>query len=249
MEQFKKAVELQPDLHLAWVNLGETYRLQHKLEEAINAYNKFLSMVPEDGTVLVRLAQSYMALADYARTLEVCEQALDLGVEKAEIYYNLGFIREQEGSFVEARHHYERALQMDSNHAEACYRLGAVMESLGNDSQALRLYQQSLDLDPAYAAASHGTARLLLKKGNAEEGRQWMQLFQRLKQYEEKVKARKRVLQRNPRDVEAAYELGEVYLEHRRYQKARSVFQKILQLEPDFSAARKRLDQLDEKIR
>ena len=56
--------------------------------------------------------------------------------------------------------------------------------SFAKEVQALRLYRKALDLYRDYVAAYHSLARLLLRKGGAEEGRQWLQVFQRMKQYE-----------------------------------------------------------------
>ena len=232
----------------AHIILGQVFTQRQQQGEAIAAFRKVLAINPQDLMALTLLGQSYMDLTDYARAEEIYRHALDLGLEQADIYYSLGLIQEHKGMLAAARNHFERAMQLDLEHASACHRLGAVLENLGEEARALRQYGKTLKLDPEYAAACHSMARLLLKKGNTEQGREWMQIFQRLKQYEETVKARKLAVQREPRNMDAAYQLGLVYFEHRRFEKARGVLARILQLDPGYAAAREKLEQISKQF-
>ena len=243
LDQYELALQRKPDFLQAWSNTGLVYSLQQKPGKAIQALNRALEVVPEDGYVRMQLAKSYMDLGDYAHARQAYQRILELGERRFEPYYGLGYISEQEGRLEEASTYYRQAIQADSTYAESYYRLGVVLEVLG-DPETPALYLKTIEIDPDHAAAYYSLARLYLRQGRREEGRQLVQVFQGLKEYEKEQKARQKALERSPGDAEAVHALGLVHFKYRRNQRARELFEKALKMDPDFAPAREKLEQL-----
>jgi protein O-GlcNAc transferase len=62
IEAFKQAIKLQPDLALAYVNLGQALKEQNHFEEAIKIYNTGLQFHPNNSDLWLNLALAYHAL-------------------------------------------------------------------------------------------------------------------------------------------------------------------------------------------
>ena len=184
-----------------------------------------------------------MALGDHPKARGAYEQAMALGIASARDFRDLGSISEQEGNLEPARMYYQRAIEMDPEYGDSYYRLASLVEKLGEDADASALYRRAISLDPDHASAHYNLARLYIRQGR-EEGQGLMQAFQDIKSYEKNLKARKRAVSRNPRDPQAAYELGMTYFERGRFTNAMEVFEKVVKLDPDFTEAREKLRQI-----
>ncbi|MDO8566244.1 MAG: tetratricopeptide repeat protein [Candidatus Moranbacteria bacterium] len=93
VEEFKKAVEINPRYADAYHNLGNTYRDMGKIDLAIENYQKALEFNP-------RLWQSYQNLAaisfnqgDFQKASEYIEQALQIDPQNKNLQENLQVIR------------------------------------------------------------------------------------------------------------------------------------------------------------
>ena len=108
--QYEKAVRLVPNFLQARANLGRVYHLQHRPGEAIAEYQRALADHPDEGRLYAHLGESYMALSQYAEARAAYRRAVDLGVETASAFYDLGVISEQEGKLEAARSYFPPSL-------------------------------------------------------------------------------------------------------------------------------------------
>ncbi len=189
---------------------------------------------PREGSVFARLGKSYMNLGDYPEAKKAYRRAIELGVEQVGVYHGLGVISEQEGKWEAARSYYHQALLKDASHADSYHRLGGVTEELDEGEQAAALYLEAIEQDPGHAAAHHSLARLYLEKGRREEGERLMQVFSRLKEYEQRLEECRRGAGSTARDPPATYELGPLQLELRRRRSGAQMFGKLLKQKPGF---------------
>ena len=220
------------------------YNLQHKPGKAIQALKRALEVVPEDGYVRMQLAKSYMDLGDYAHARQAYQRTLELGEGRFESYYGLGYISEQEGRLEEARTYYRQALQADSTYAESYYRLGVVQEMLG-DPETPALYLKTIEKDSDHAAAYYSLARLYLRQGRREEGRQLMQVFQDLKEYEKEQKARQQAILNADRAMQKRFMTWDWSTSSTDAVRGPAqLFERALKMDPDFDPAREKLEQL-----
>ncbi|MCY4605480.1 MAG: tetratricopeptide repeat protein, partial [Gemmatimonadetes bacterium] len=93
--EFSRAVHLKPDFALALDQIGLAYTLQLRPGEAIPYYKRAIAQAPENGIFLMHLGKTYMDLRDYAAAKRAYRRALELGVRRAKIYYDLGVVSER----------------------------------------------------------------------------------------------------------------------------------------------------------
>lgn len=82
LENFKKAIELDPNLASAYNGLGGTYKAAGQLDMAITAWEKSLELDPDYGFPLYNLGVSYLQKGEKARALKYLERYLFLNQKK-----------------------------------------------------------------------------------------------------------------------------------------------------------------------
>ena len=144
-EYFKTALRTQSGgqaNYLAYMNLGEIFRLQNKKKEAIGAYQQALnSNYKSDfayhriGLVLFQTGQVDEAIAVYKKAI-----ALD---KKNPIYHgNLGKAYVRQGKFEEAANEYREVLLIQPDNADIHHRLALVLNRLGKTGEADYYYRE-----------------------------------------------------------------------------------------------------------
>ena len=82
---FKKAIELDPEDWLGYINLGDAYRGKGDYDTAIEHYKKAIELNPEDGLGYISIGVTYGVLKrEFERGTEYIKKAAQLGDEKAQ---------------------------------------------------------------------------------------------------------------------------------------------------------------------
>jgi tetratricopeptide (TPR) repeat protein len=82
IENFEKAATFDPGLNLAFRGLGVALRAARRTDEAIAAWEKAVSIYPEDGYAVVFLAEAYLEKGQKDRALKHLEKYLELKGER-----------------------------------------------------------------------------------------------------------------------------------------------------------------------
>jgi tetratricopeptide (TPR) repeat protein len=117
--------------------------------EAIEAYQRVLSLAPDHLDALMNLGTLYYERSALREAAECFGRAAALDPKNALAHYNLGSVLETDGQLEEARRHLREAVALDESRADPHYNLAFVCEKLGDDSEARRHWQRYVDLDPA----------------------------------------------------------------------------------------------------
>lgn len=78
LNEYLKAIQLDPLFARAYNNLGYIYRQQGKVDLAITYYNKTLELNPKDDTAHTNLASAYEKKGDYDKAIEEFHKALKI---------------------------------------------------------------------------------------------------------------------------------------------------------------------------
>lgn len=78
LNEYLKAVQIDPLYSKAYNNLGYIYRMKGKKELAIKYYNKALELNPKDDTAYTNLASVYDSLGQYDTAIEKFHKALEI---------------------------------------------------------------------------------------------------------------------------------------------------------------------------
>jgi tetratricopeptide (TPR) repeat protein len=106
VEAYRRAVELEPQLADAWVNLGRLAHEAGRAREAVQLYERALEASPDDPVIHYNLALALEDVRGAAAAALHYEKALALDPDFADAHYNLAGLCEQLGRDAAALRHY-----------------------------------------------------------------------------------------------------------------------------------------------
>jgi tetratricopeptide (TPR) repeat protein len=143
--EHEKAVELDPDIVQARVNLVILYGRTGNLEKARQHY---LAAI-ETGAPYSELHYNFGVLAfEKGRIPEAkaaFTEALKLNPHYAPALHNLGYLIENEGRRDQAERYYRQAIENQPNHRLAHFHLGRLLAQKGRAREAIAQFQQTLE--------------------------------------------------------------------------------------------------------
>ncbi|MDI6774819.1 MAG: tetratricopeptide repeat protein [Verrucomicrobiota bacterium] len=117
--RYKKALELDKNLHSAWYNLGLAYKSKNDLPAALDAFTRALNLKPDLVGAAFMAAVTYWDLKDKEKAAQQLAKALRIDPGYAPAHFLRGMIYRDGGQSSLARRHLERYLQLAPNGAHA----------------------------------------------------------------------------------------------------------------------------------
>jgi len=156
------APEKDPNKHLFWARMGESYDLAGRNDEAINAYQQAIAAKPDNagyynnlGNLLARTGKIDDAKTAYTKSAELDPPNAGLA------WRNFGISLYQVGRMAEAIEPLQKATQLDPKNAQGWYLLGTCMvadpsiyKTVGDKIEVnpkpgtAEAFQKAIDLDP-----------------------------------------------------------------------------------------------------
>jgi glycosyltransferase involved in cell wall biosynthesis/DNA-binding SARP family transcriptional activator len=124
----------------------------------------------------------------------------------------------------------ENFIESYPNYAVAHNDLGILYYSVGNKKKAFRCYEKAVQLDPG---------NLLFQKNLADF------FFVELGRIEDALQIYTKIIETNPKDIEALLIAGHICVALRKFEDSRVFYQSVLELEPLNEDAKKNLDKLE----
>ena len=169
---FRRALEINPNYMLAFLNLGESLRMQQRYEESLEFYRAALSLNPGSASVHAAMGASLFRLKRYEAAVSSMERALAIkpNLPRAHTFhYFTGYALQETNQLDDAGEHYEKALQISPHFWKAIDRLAGLRFAQGNYKESLGLYKTLVKIDPENAVAHYNVGAALLKLGRTEE--------------------------------------------------------------------------------
>ncbi len=107
------------DSALFFNELGVAYRNKNKLEEAIQAYRKALSLDPDNPVVMKNLGDAFYLKKEYVQAVEICQKALRSSPRFHQARSTLGLAYYRLGKYQEAQEEFEIVLKMNPQDEQA----------------------------------------------------------------------------------------------------------------------------------
>lgn len=126
LQYFRRALQLNPDLWYAHLNLGLTYILLGEYQSAVTHLERSLPLKPRDSQQYLYLATAEAKLGHWERAEWAMHEAMRRAPGNGEYPYALGVIFEQQGKFEQAAEAYRAALHLDPGNQRAQRRLAAI---------------------------------------------------------------------------------------------------------------------------
>jgi tetratricopeptide (TPR) repeat protein len=144
IDGFTKASEIDPNQHVVWGNLADSYVSRAKATPATRE-------------------------ADLAKAADAYQKAIALKADDSAYHNNFALVLAQEKKFDEAQAELTKAAQIDpTNAGKFYYNLGAVYVNTGNGEAATAAFKKALELDPNYADAYYQYGLSLMGKATTD---------------------------------------------------------------------------------
>ncbi len=159
ISSFQSAVDNNPDLIDAWIELGQLHAALGN-EIAGQYFDSAIRIEPEN--VMVKHAKAYylQEKGDLEGSLALFREIVRQDPQYEDAYYNSGLLYLDLDSVLQAHEQFDMALQVNPVHIRAYYYRGVASEMMGNLPAARDDYEQALRLAPDYARAKEGMDRL-----------------------------------------------------------------------------------------
>jgi tetratricopeptide (TPR) repeat protein len=143
---YKKAVEIMPDMHEAWYNMGISYYNLGDYHKSISCYEKAVEIKPDKHEAWYNMGNSHYNLGDYHKSISCYEKAVEIKPDMHEAWYNLGISYFNLGDYHKSIACYEKAVEIKPDKNEAWYSMGSSYVKLQSLDKAYSSYSRFIAL-------------------------------------------------------------------------------------------------------
>jgi len=217
IDQYERALSLNPDDALTHNNLGLMLASQGWPNEAIFHYERALLLNPDDALSHYNLGNMFKTQGRINEAIAQYERALSLNPDNALAHNNMGLALAMQGRISEAINHFECALSLNPDSANAHNNLGNMFMAQDRPNEAIAQYERALSLNPDDSMAHNNLGNVLRAQDRIDQA---------IIHYE-------RALSLNPDNALAHKNLGSVLALQGRMSYATAHLERALSLQPD----------------
>ena len=148
IEDFNKAIELNPEYAVAYYSRGISKGILREHEEAIEDFNKAIELNPEYAAAYGGRGVAKNYLGNYEEAIENFNKEIELNLEDADTYINRGFAKGMLGEYEEAIEDLNKAVELDPEDAGAYFNRGMAKNIIENYEEAIEDFDKAIELDP-----------------------------------------------------------------------------------------------------
>lgn len=174
--QFRAATQVDSTLPEPFKALGDLFMSSPRrlYDQAIEAYQRSLSLRPHYAEAHVGLGDARAAKSDHEGAIAHYQKALALDPLNARVYFSLAKIYYNEkGLYYEAVTAYKKAIELDQYFLDARMGLGEIYEEKGLYKDAIGEYRKVIEADAKHTAAHYNLALAYEKVDVKEAIVQW----------------------------------------------------------------------------
>jgi tetratricopeptide (TPR) repeat protein len=222
-------VRANPGANYAPVVLIAALREAHKIDEAIAQAQDVLVRHAKSPRALAELALSYLEKGELDTAQLLSDEALKADAKSAIAERTAGLVKLKQGDDAAAFRHFARATELDPKDTAARLNVAVVLLRAGVYDKAAEHFRATLEVEPEDTAAALGLAAARRGQGSRDATGPYL----------EAEKLIKRVLEREPQNVDAAYDLAVLYADFlKRPAEASEQYHRFLQEAPKSHPAR-----------
>ncbi|MDQ1027096.1 tetratricopeptide (TPR) repeat protein [Streptomyces umbrinus] len=221
LEEYARALELDPELAWAHYGRGFTHRLMNDLPAALAAFDRADELAPDTGWIISERAETYRLSARFEEAVADFDRAVALDPTNDEALTGRAVCRQVLGRYDEALADFDRALSIDGEYVWALVRRARLRRDRGEPDEAFADFDRAVALAPdeAWVASERGDA------------------YRHVDRYEEAVTELGRAVSLEPDYASALASRGQALHELGRYEEALADLDRAVELEPDYSWA------------
>ncbi|MDB9772726.1 tetratricopeptide repeat protein [Alphaproteobacteria bacterium] len=170
VEQAQALTEQYPEAFIVWNILGASTTEIGMLDEAIEAFNKSISLKSDYADAYSNMGVTLQDQGKLEKAIVAHNKAISLKPNFANAYYNMGNVLKDQGKLDEAIEAYNKCISLKPHFANAYSNMGNVLRDQGKLDEAIEAYNKSISLKPDYAEAHKNLSLTLLNSGKLQEG-------------------------------------------------------------------------------
>jgi len=159
---FQAAAQINPSDPMSHSNLGAYLQEHGRLPEAMEQYDRTISLTSDAGLLAAtyaNLGTAYRKLGEDGKARENYDQALRQNPNQSSAYLGLGQLLEKQNQLDDAIRNYSKAVELNPTDTGFLL-LGHALERVGRSAEALAAYQAALKLSPENPEAQHAVDAL-----------------------------------------------------------------------------------------
>ncbi len=157
--QFRRALELQPELELARYNLGLVLSAQGRIEDAIAEFERVVESNPANAPALNNLGHAMIGRRRFTAAIRFLQQALAIEPSFALAHFNIGVAHTMVEETSAAIAHYRECIRLQPDFAMAHNNPGTELHAGGDLVGAIDHYRRALEIDSNLQQARANLAR------------------------------------------------------------------------------------------
>ena len=256
LSAFLATVQLAPENVSAYYHAAILFEQKGEIDNAISHYEKTISLETSliespffevtEVTPFFRLGAIYRERNDEDNIIRVYQPALEIEPAHPELHHLLAVIFEKRGERENAIRYYGLANHYNPDKFDWHYSYARLLdqhaETLGEDyhkhaEMAVKSYTTTIALNPEYIDAYFYRGLITLR---------YRRIGETLYRYSQILEDFRQVTEFQPRNREASYQLGVIYLEIDRHHLAKAVFEKMRVAVPKYRGVHLHLGQIAE---
>jgi Flp pilus assembly protein TadD len=150
IDDYSRALELDPSNALAYNNRGIVWHRKDELENAIADYDRAIELDPEDAVAYNNRGLAWEEAGELDKAIDDYNRAIELDPEDATAHNNRGFVWRVKGDQLKdkAIEDFTRAIEINPSYAAAYKNRGYAWQEKGADYNAMVDFKKAEELDP-----------------------------------------------------------------------------------------------------
>jgi tetratricopeptide (TPR) repeat protein len=203
-----------------YIYLADLYMERPYVKGALLSLERAAELKPDDKNLYLRLGKLFFEVKNRERSFRYLNDALKLDPNLAEAFYWRGYNYREMKDSKNAIKNFERTIELDPKYFDAYLQLG-LLYSDQNSPKAEEYYNSALSLKP-------DDTRALYARG---------MYYQGIDSTNKAITDYQHILQIDPGNRSANYNLGYNYFNKKDYKKAADYFSKAIEADPNYIAA------------
>jgi len=166
---WQSVVKAAPSSYKGHYNLGNQFKKQGEIDEAIKCYLKALKIKPDYVNGHLGLGNILKSQGRFKEAADHYRQILLKDPNHTEANFNLGVTSHLQGRLDRAVDYYRRAIELKPDYVGVHSNLGAALLSQGNFDEAVSHFNSALKIDPNNAGANNNLAYAIISRPNIDK--------------------------------------------------------------------------------
>jgi tetratricopeptide (TPR) repeat protein len=165
IENFDKAIALNPTDYLAYSNRGAAFDKMGQLDKAIESYDRAVTLNPNDFTAYYNRGITYERMGQLKKAIEDFEQAIALNPNNYMAHNNMGILYSRTGMYDRSIESFNHSIDLNPDYAIAYNNRGLAYSFIGQYRMAIEDFNKAILLGYHHGSVYYNRGNMYLRTG------------------------------------------------------------------------------------